>query len=251
MLLAVDIGNTSITFGVFKKDRLNRVFRINTDAKAKDLKAQLKKNIGRYTNKVDSIIMCSVVPKKTIVLQQVLKQLLKVKAKVVDRDIEVPIRNLYKKPHQVGRDRLVNAYACRCLYGAPAVIIDFGTATTFDYLNKKGEYAGGIIAPGIEISLEALFKKTALLPRIKMRKPKSFLGKNTADSIRSGASYGLSYMCDGIAQAFKKRYGKNLRVIATGGLAPFFKKRCKNINVVDKNLTLKGLRLIQCHCEER
>ena len=244
MLLAVDIGNTSIRFGVFKGNKLLKVFRISTDANPKTLKAQLRKNIARHAHKVDSIIICSVVPKKTVALQATLKQLLKIKARVVGKDIKVPIRNLYKRPQQVGRDRLVNAYACKCLYGSPAVIVDFGTATTFDFLNKKGEYAGGIIAPGIEISLEALFEKAALLPRIKMQKPRSFLGKSTVDSIRSGAGYGLSYMCDGVIEGLKRRYGRNTRVIATGGLADFFKQRCKSIKVVDKNLTLKGLRLI-------
>ena len=253
-LLTIDVGNTSITFGMFKGEKLVEVFRINTDVNARNLKARLKKNIGRYADKVDCIIICSVVPKKTVVLQQLLKQLFKIKAKVAGKDIRIPIRNLYKKPQQVGKDRLVNAYACKCLYGAPAVIIDFGTATTFDYLNKKGEYVGGIIAPGIEISLEALFKKTALLPKVsaeggsasggKMKMPGSFLGKSTADSIRSGACYGLSYMCDALIQDFKRRYAKNPKVIATGGLASFFKRRCKHIDIVDKNLTLKGLRLI-------
>ena len=151
---------------------------------------------------------------------------------------------MYKNPYQVGADRLVNAYACKLLYGAPAIIIDFGTATTFDYLNKKCEYAGGIITPGIEISLDALYKKTALLPKAKMKSPQAFLGKNTTESIRSGVSFGLSCMCDGLITTFKKRYSGNIKVIATGGLAMFFKNRCKSINCVDKDLTLKGLNLI-------
>ncbi|UCH12500.1 MAG: type III pantothenate kinase [Candidatus Omnitrophota bacterium] len=243
-LLTIDIGNTLITFGMFKGEKLVKVFRINTDANARNLKAWLKKNTGRRADKVDYIIICSVVPKKTVALQQLLKQLFKIKAKVAGKYIRIPIRNLYKKPQQVGKDRLVNAYACKRLYGAPAVIVDFGTATTFDYINKKGQYAGGIIAPGIEISLDALFKKTALLPKVKMKAPGAFLGKSTVDSIRSGARYGLSYMCDALIQDFKRRYAKDLKVIATGGLAVFFKKRCKHIDIVDKNLTLKGLKLL-------
>jgi len=245
MLLAVDIGNTSVTFGIFKKSKLTKVFKVTTALNVKDTKNQLKKNnIDRYIDKVDSTIICSVVPKKTIYLQQILEQLFRVRAKVVGKDIKVPIRNLYKKSQQVGKDRLVNAYACKYLYGAPAVIVDFGTAMTFDYINKKGQYAGGIIAPGIEISLDALSKKTALLPKVKMKAPGAFLGKSTADSIRSGACYGLSYMCDALIQDFKRRYAKDLKVIATGGLAIFFKKRCKHIDIVDKNLTLKGLKLL-------
>lgn len=252
-LLAIDIGNTSITFGIFRRSRLMAakvrdrevaptfVFRLPTDASSKTLKMQLGK-LKRH--KVDSIITCSVVPKMTIVLMQALKQQLGIRARVVGKDIRVPVKNLYKKQSQVGRDRLVNAYACKLFYGTPAVIIDFGTATTFDYINKKGQYEGGIIAPGIEISLQALYQKTALLPKIDMKVAKAFVGKNTKDSIRSGASFGLAYMCDGLIEAFKKRYGSKIKVIATGGLASFFKKRCKNIDIVDKALTLKGLRLL-------
>lgn len=244
MLLTIDIGNTSITFGIFNKDKLLKVFRVATRLNKKDIKNRIKENLKNYREKIDSAIICSVVPDKTEALKNILKQLLKIKAKIAGEDIQVPIKNLYKKPKQVGADRLVNAFACKVLYGFPAVIIDFGTATTFDYINKKGEYEGGIITPGIEITLDALFKKTALLPRVKIKRPRSFLGKSTTDSIRSGVSYGLSYMCDGLIGDFKRRYSKNAKVIATGGYAAFFKKICKFIDIVDEDLILKGLRLL-------
>lgn len=251
MLLAIDIGNTSITFGLFKGKKLLKVFKVTTALSANVLQRHISKALAKYKEEIYSIIICSVVPDKTNLLRRLLKGELGINAKVIGRDIFVPIKNLYKSPRQVGQDRLVVAYACKKLYGSPALVIDFGTATTFDYITKDGNYAGGMITPGIEISLDALFKKTALLPEVNIRhvlktkKPdNSLMGKSTHDSIIKGASLGLSSMCDGLIDKFKKQYGKNIKVVATGGLAKFFKKRCKNIDLVDENLILKGLLII-------
>ena len=219
---------------MFKGAKLIKTFRIAAGSDIKSTKLQLKESLGSCVHKVDSIIICSVVPKKTAELQRLLKKLLGLKAKIIGKDIRVPIRNLYKRPQQVGKDRLFNAYACKCFYGAPAVIVDFGTATTCDYINKRSGYEGGIIAPGVEISLEVLYQKTALLPKVKIKKSTTFLGTSTADSINSGALYELVYMCDGFISSFKQRFGKKIRIVATGGLVPFFKKRCKHIDIVDR-----------------
>ncbi|MFH0733013.1 MAG: type III pantothenate kinase [Candidatus Omnitrophota bacterium] len=240
-LLAVDIGNTSISFGIFRGRKLIKVFRVATGLNDKETELQLRKNLKKYSALIEDAIICSVVPKKTIIVKIILRKLLGVLPKIAGEDIKIPIKNLYKNQRQVGKDRLVAACACKHFYGAPAVVIDFGTAITFDYVNKNGEYEGGIISPGIEISLDALAQRTALLPRIKMRSPREFLGKSTTDSITSGAANGLSLMCDGIIRTFKMKYSKNIKVIATGGYASFFKKRCAGIDLVDKNLILKGL----------
>ena len=160
------------------------------------------------------------------------------------KDLKVPINNLYKKPAQVGQDRLVNAYACKELYGSPAVVLDFGTATTFDYINQFGEYEGGIITPGVGTTIDALAEKTALLPRIKLDKPDSLIGKDTVGSIRSGVFFGIASMCDGLILKIKKTYKNDPIIIATGGLANLFCPYCNEINKIDKYLTLKGLAAI-------
>jgi type III pantothenate kinase len=167
-----------------------------------------------------------------------------IKPLVLGKDIIVPIKNLYKKPKQVGQDRLVNAYACLKLYGKPAIIVDFGTATTFDYLDKNGTYQGGLITPGIGISLQALAENTALLPKIKLKKPKGLIGKDTVESIRSGIFYSMAAVCDGIIEKIKDKYGSKVKVVATGGLSNFFSPYCKYIDIIDKDLTLKGIHLI-------
>ena len=248
MLVGIDIGNTSITFGLFKGEKLLKAFKVSTTLNANALQRHISKALAKHKEEIYSIIICSVVPDKTNLLRRLLKGELGINAKVIGRDLFVPIKNLYKSPTQVGQDRLVVAYACKKLYGFPALVIDFGTATTFDYITKDGNYAGGMITPGIEISLDALFKKTALLPEVNIRhvlktkKPDSLLiGKSTQDSIIKGTSIGLSSMCDVLIRKFKKQYGKNLKVVATGGLAGFFKKRCRNIDSVDENLILKGI----------
>ncbi len=251
MLLAIDIGNTSITFGLFKGKKLFKVFKVTTALSANSLQRHINKALARHKEEIYSIIICSVVPDKTSLLRKLLKEKLGINANVVGEDLFAPITNLYKSPKQVGQDRLVVAYACKKLYGFPALVIDFGTATTFDYITKDGNYAGGMITPGIEISLDALFKRTALLPEVsirhilKTRKPdNSLIGKGTQDSIVKGTAKGLTGMCDSLIDKFKKQYGKNVKVVATGGLAEFFKKRCRSIDSVDENLILKGILLM-------
>ncbi|MBN1405096.1 MAG: type III pantothenate kinase, partial [Candidatus Omnitrophica bacterium] len=248
MLLAIDIGNTNITFGLFKKNGLVKVF----DAATKNCDSHLfiRRKIGGCHN-FSGAVICSVVPKKTKQIYGILHKEFGIKAKIIGKDIKVPIKNLYGSPKQVGQDRLVVAYACKKLYGSPAIIIDFGTAITFDYINKSGAYEGGVIAPGIGISLDALYENTALLPMAKFpKKTGHLIGKNTKESILSGATYGLFSMCDGLISAIKKHTKGKTKVIATGGAADMFYKNCKFIDKVDKGLILKGILLVR-HCEER
>ena len=237
MLLAIDIGNTHISLGVFKNGRLIKRYTIQT--KEKNYAPGLKKILSQ--NKISAAILCSVVPKAEKILTEDLKKLTGRKPYNIGKDIKVPIKNLYRRPRQVGQDRLVNAYAGIKLYGAPLVVVDFGTAITFDVISKDKEYLGGIILPGLEISLEGLYRRTALLPKIKLAKPKEFIGRDTKDSILSGIIYGFSAATDGLIRELKKKIGANALSIGTGGNINLMRKFCKRLDKIDEALTLKGL----------
>ncbi|MBL7081796.1 MAG: type III pantothenate kinase [Candidatus Omnitrophica bacterium] len=243
MLLAIDIGNTNVSLGLFKKGRLLR--RYNIPTKQKSHLSALKKIFDR--NKIDDAIVCSVVPQSTVVLEKDLRKLLDKKPQVVGRDIVAPIKNLYRKPKQVGQDRLVNACAGIAFYGVPLIIVDFGTAITFDAISKNEEYLGGMILPGIGISLDALTEQTALLPKIKLDRPKEFIGRDTRNSMLSGVVYGFAVLTDNLTERLKEQIGRKAKVIGTGGNIDLIRKYCKRIDRVDKDLTLKGLNLIYHH----
>ncbi|MBU1006139.1 MAG: type III pantothenate kinase [Candidatus Omnitrophica bacterium] len=237
MFLAVDIGNTSINNGIFDGKNLKRTFRIPTYAKG------LEALYGKKLNAVNAAVIVSVVPE---ILKKTEKIFLKIldKVLVVGRDADVGVKNLYKSPKQVGQDRLVNARAAYELYGGDCLIVDFGTATTIDIVNSKRQYLGGVIAPGVELSLDALSEKTALLPKVRLRKPKSILGKETRESMINGAVYGFSGLCDGVVARLRKERGIKGRVVATGGLSKLIGPYCETVDIIDPELTLKGLRLI-------
>jgi type III pantothenate kinase len=241
MLLAIDIGNTSITFGIFRGNKLARIFRISSKNPCNV--SFLKKMKG-----IDAAIICSVVPKLTPVIAKAIKQVSGVAPVIVGRDIKLPIKNNYKNPKQVGQDRLVDAIAAREIYGTPVIIVDSGTAITFDYISKKGEYEGGLIVPGIDISLKALYERTALLPDVKLRDDKglTLIAKDTVNSIKSGLLNGFGSMNDGVISRIKAKHGngKGIRVIGTGGYIGLIKKYSSSINVIDEFLTLKGLDII-------
>lgn len=240
MLLAIDIGNTNITVGLFKGNALLKTYRIPTHTG--NYAASFKKIIG--SKSIDNAIICSVVPKSTDIVVNNLKKMLNKKPIVLGKDGIVPIKNLYHKPAQVGQDRLVNAFAAVKLYGSPAIIIDFGTAITFDVVSKNKDYLGGIILPGLEISLDALAQKTALLPKIKLEKPREFIGRDTKNSMLSGIVYGFAALTDDMVNRIKHKIGKNAKVIGTGGNIKLINSYCKEIDRTDINLTLKGLDLI-------
>ena len=246
-LLAVDIGNTNIVCGFFKGKRLFMKLRLPTDSADFNIYCRIKNRLKAAGIKPESIglaVISSVVPSASRRLIGLLKKYFNIKSLELGKDAAVPIKNLYKKPLQVGQDRLVNAYACLKLYGKPAIIVDFGTATTFDYINNKGAYCGGLITPGAEISLDGLYNKTALLPKIKLKKPKGLIGKDTAESMRSGILHGFSSMCDGIIEKVKEKFTANITVVATGGLSPLFAPYCKQLDYIDIDLTLKGIYLV-------
>ena len=239
-LLAVDIGNTNINCGLFLSGRLAKRFSVPTKDKTL-YQADLKKYL---TVTVDDIIICSVVPLSCQAIEKTLRKIIGIKPKVLGRDLNVPIKNLYFAPKQVGQDRLVNAYAAVKLYGSPVVVADFGTAVTFDVVSLRKEYLGGLILPGLNISLDALFERTALLPRIKLSRPNGLIGKNTRDSILSGIVYGFAALTDDLIKRLRSQMGKNTKAIGTGGNISLIGPYCKKLQVIDQDLTLKGISLI-------
>jgi type III pantothenate kinase len=208
MLLAVDIGNTTIGFAVINKaGHILSVTIIDTDAHANKIKAVVVKILKAHA--ISRAIICSVVPKASKTMEDILSSYHVIPAKagihkkilpisIIGRDLKVPIKNCYKNPNQVGQDRLVGAYGAMKIYGCPLIVVDLGTAITFDVISTKGEYLGGAIVPGIRLSAESLFLKTALLPRIEIQAPRRIIGKTTQESILSGLFYGYGSLCKGM-----------------------------------------------------
>jgi type III pantothenate kinase len=244
-LLTIDIGNTTISLGVFKGRKLVLSFKISTGKRVEYRGSILKAlSKGRIKpSEVSRIIVCSVVPKETGVLKSILSSLFDKKVLQVGKDIKIPIINKYRNPQQVGQDRLVNAYAGLQLFGPGIILVDFGTAVTFDIVSRKSEYLGGLIFPGLDLSLDALYKKTALLPRINISRPKSLVGRDTISSMKNGIVFGMAGACDGIIERLLKKFRK-YSVIATGGNVNFIKKHSKKIRIVRPYLTHEGLRLL-------
>lgn len=244
-ILAVDIGNTSVTFGHFSKGRLIKTARMYTSG-VYILAAAVggaETLLRRFPlGKIHEAVIASVVPQASRRFLGICRRL-GLKASLIGRDLTVPIKNKARYPRQVGVDRLVNALYAFHKYHRPAVVVDFGTAITFDVVSAKGEYLGGVIAPGIEISLEALYQETALLPRIRLAKPKRVIGRDTVESIRSGCAYGLGGLCDRILEEIVTSLHSKPLVIATGGYARFMKNYCRRFKRVDPVLTLKGIYL--------
>ena len=247
MLVAVDVGNTSISLGVYKGQRLVKSGRILTGphTSTRQVTSGLRSLFRRLkvrAGSVENVLMVSVVPKTTTKVKTALKKLCGVAPKVVGKGVKAPIRNLYKRPSQVGQDRLVNAVAARHKYGTPVLVIDFGTAITIDLVSKRGEYAGGVIVPGIEISLETLTQRAALLPKLKLKATHKVLGRDTTHSMQSGVFHGFGSLCDGLIQKLKSeaRVGR-VTVVATGGQARAISPFLRVVHRVDEHLTLDGL----------
>ena len=246
MLLAIDIGNTNITFGVFKGMRLLKKYAFPT--KGISYFRYLKNIFSRHN--ITEALLCSVVPQSSTTIKRQIKELLGRPPILIGKDIKVPIRNLYRRPQEVGQDRLVNAYAGIMLYGAPLIVVDFGTAITFDIVSRKKEYLGGMIIPGLQISLDALAARTALLPKVKLGLPKEFIGKDTKNSMLSGVVYGFACLTDDLSSRIKKEIG-NAKVIGTGGNIQLLGSYCRNFNRIDADLTLRGINLIYRHISLR
>lgn len=249
MLLAIDIGNTNITFGLYEGETLGPRWRIRTiHDKMPDeygiLLDQLFRHRGYSSEQVTDVVIASVVPPLTPVFQTVCWVYLGRSALVVGAGVRTGVHIRYESPREVGADRVVDAAAVRALYGVPACVVDFGTATTFDAISAEGDYLGGAIAPGVGIAAQALFERTAKLPRVELTHPPSVIGRNTVHSIQSGLLFGYVSLVEGMVARFKIQLGRQTHVVATGGLAEIVARETDVIDVVDPWLTLHGLRIV-------
>lgn len=250
MLLTIDVGNTQTVIGVFEDKELISSWRISTDAdKTADeliiILSDLLSLRNLSLNNIKAVAISSVVPHSTMALEDLTRRYFGFEPLVIGPGIKTGISILYDNPREVGADRIVNAVAAYEIYGGPLIIVDFGTATTFCAVSKSGEYLGGAITPGIEISSDALFSKAARLSRVDLQKPKTVIGKNTVSSLQSGIIYGFAGQVDAIILRMKKEIKENVKeVIATGGLMNLVIDECKEITKRDPLLTLNGLRII-------
>jgi type III pantothenate kinase len=249
MLLAIDIGNTNLTLGLYDQDKLGARWRLGTDHERMPDEYGLQilgllQHAGCSLDKLTGICMASVVPPLTARIVQACSEYLDQSPFLVDHKIKTGIQILSDDPGSVGADRIADAAAVHKLYGGPACVIDFGTATTFDAINANGDYLGGAIAPGIAISADALFRRTAKLPRVEIQRPPGPIGRNTVHAMQSGLLFGYVSMVEGMVQRFKKELGEKMKVIATGGLADLISPETNAINMIAPWLTLDGLQII-------
>ncbi len=249
MLLVIDVGNSNIVLGIYDGATLVRHWRIATDkSRTSDeygvLLQSLFTQAGLSLSAVKAIIISSVVPPLTGVLESLCRDFFALPPYVVGPGIKTGMQIQYDNPREVGADRIVNAVAAYEKHRCALIIVDFGTATTFDYVNAKGDYCGGAIAPGLAISLEALFQRASKLPRVDICRPPLVIAKNTVNSMQAGIFYGYVGLVDGIVERIRQESRDLPRVIATGGLAALIAPESKTIDEVDAFLTLEGLRIL-------
>lgn len=249
MLLTIDVGNTNLTLGLYDGEKLGPHWRLATDHERMPDEYGLQflgllDHVGYTTADLSGICLASVVPPLTGRVSQACREYLKQEALLVDTGIKTGIRIRYEDPRAVGADRVADAVAVHHLYGGPACIIDFGTATTFNALTAEGEYLGGAITVGINLAAEALFQRAAKLPRIDIQRPPSVIGRNSVHAMQSGLLFGYVAMVEGMVTRFRVELGEDMKVIATGGLAEIVAKETPVIQHLVPWLTLDGLRII-------
>ena len=250
MLLAIDVGNSNLTLGLFNGQKLEHHWRLETSSRRTAdeyglLVTQLLRNSSYENSDLDAVIIASVVPNLTPQLEQFVETTFNLRAMVVGPGLKTGMKISYNPPKDVGADRIVNGVAAYNTCQSACIVVDFGTATTFDSIGKNGEYQGGAIAPGVQISMDALFQRAAKLPKVDVQKPSQVVGKSTVESMQAGAFFGYVGLVDGLVQRMKAEMGPdNVQVLATGGLAKNIAAESKTINAVHENLTLDGLRLI-------
>jgi type III pantothenate kinase len=248
MILAVDVGNSETTIGLFdSRGNLQHHFRYETkhsetgDEIAVDLNGLLNL-VGYSLNGIEGVVLSSVVPPVTTAFVAMAKKYLPDKLFInLEPGVKTGLPILYENPKEIGADRIANAVGCISRYGSPAVVVDFGTATTFDVISAEGEYLGGLIYPGIMTSAQALFERAARLSQVEIKKPGRFIGRNTVESIQSGLVFGTAAMTDELIRRIRKEIGKNAVAVATGGLARLLRGVSKEIDHFDPELTLYGL----------
>jgi type III pantothenate kinase len=249
MLLAIDIGNTNLTIGLYEGDKLGWHWRLATDHNRMPDEYGLQllgllQHAGHNIQDLTGISLSSVVPPLTGRVTQACREYIKQTPLVVDTGIKTGIRIRYEDPKAVGADRVCDAAAVMRYYGGPACVIDFGTATTFNALTREGDYLGGAITAGINLAAEALYTRAAKLPRIDLQRPPNVIGRNTVHAMQSGLLYGYVSMVEGMVERFRKELGAEMKVVATGGLAEVVAKETPVIQHIAPWLTLDGLRII-------
>lgn len=246
MLLAIDVGNTNIVIGVYLDEKLQKSWRIKTDARATaDELNLIFRSLLVDEPKVTGISLCSTVPAVLTELRKMLaKSFQDVKIVIIEPGIKTGVPVLIDNPKEVGADRIANSLAAFSRHGGPCVVVDFGTSTNFDVVSEKGEFLGGALAPGIEISLDALANRAAQLRKVELSKPRSVIGKGTVEALQSGALYGFTGQVDGIIRRIVDEIGPLKAVIATGGLAGIVVEESETITHHEPDLTLEGLRLV-------
>ena len=244
MILTIDIGNSSVKFGVFDRENLIARFAVaNANfSTADEIYSQISNQIP--VKKFSSIVVSSVVPKISEIIGEVCEKFFNCAPLCVDSTLDFGLKIRYEQPEKLGIDRLIAAFAAAEKYGVPCVVCDFGTATTIDAVNAQNEYLGGIITPGINTLSDALYAKTAKLPRVEIVKPLRVIGNSTVSAIQSGIFFGYIGLTEGILQRMIDELGEKPRVIATGGFAKLIAENCDLIDLVDENLMLEGLRMI-------
>lgn len=235
MLLAVDVGNSNTVVGLFLGKKLEKTWRVESNASA------LRRLAKKLPRRVGAVVVSSVVPRLRSALDSISRRLSGKKPLFISPKMEMPIRVRLKDPREVGQDRIVNAVAAYARWKCGLIIVDLGTATTCDVVTPRGDYIGGTISPGIGIANLALHEKTALLPLVPIRKPKRVIGNSTVNAIQSGVFFGYVGLIDGLIERIRKEVRFPVKVIATGGLAIAVSKASKRIDTVDPDLTLKGL----------
>lgn len=249
MLLTVDVGNTNVTLGVFKGQEMKATWRMQTSVhRESDEYAVMLLNLlqlgGIPASAVSNACICSVVPPLTPTMADLCRRYFRSEPLVVEAGVKTGIRIAMDNPKEVGGDRVVNAAAARHLYGGPLIVIDFGTATTFDVVSREGEYVGGAICPGVALGAEALFTRTAQLPRVELVHPKKVIGKGTVTAMQSGILYGYVGLVEGMVSRIQAELGDKAKVVATGGLSSLIARETPVIEIVEPDLTLVGLRII-------
>ncbi len=249
MLLTIDIGNTQIACGIFDETKLVGEWRYPTDGSMQvdTCEAELSRKLlsaGVKPEQITGCVISCVVPSLSDIFKYASVKLLTVEPLFVSIKMRTGISVKYEKPEELGADRIANAAAVHHLYPGDAIIVDFGTATTFCVLSGEGDYVGGVIAPGVGISKEALTKRAALLPEVELRAPAKVIGKNTVESMQIGLVYGFTELVDGIVKRLKREFNPDARVIAAGGWAGLISPLSQTITITDPSLTLKGLQII-------
>ncbi|MDI6693695.1 MAG: type III pantothenate kinase [Anaerolineales bacterium] len=249
MLLAIDVGNTNITLGLYSEDILGPRWRLATvhDRMPDEYGLQflgLINHAGYQPQHLTGVCLASVVPPLTGKVIEACRNYLGQDPLVVDAGVKTGVRIRYEDPRAVGADRIVDAAAVLRFYGAPACVVDFGTATTFDAISEEGDYLGGAIAPGISIAAEALFLRTAKLPRVDIQRPPHAIGRNTVHAMQSGLLFGYVSLVEGMVARFRQELGPKMKVIGTGGLAEIIARETSVLEIIAPWLTLDGLRLI-------